>query len=564
MEEESSIMSKGDTSFELSDSSTINIDTDTADYFNGIFYHIIPSPNGTNIMFYNKPLFNNVIQVLRNEFITPEESVKFALTTHVDGHKKCNIHVDMEQMTFSVTGPGHTYWLNVNFRKMALAMYKNFVSDTDASLSVVHDNRTSTPAMSVSDDEEYFDLDNMDAEQSDVENNRVVSRISQISDIMEKIKTLQKQLSDLTGQVNKLVQETCTANIGQSINMTSSPQSNGTVLQKSMEQVIISDTESVSLLPQSSVVSQPTQPDKRGKKKNKTKRKSRASQSNTEQQPHSQPVTKEVPQPGIPPDNPCNNTLIIGDSVLHGINLKGLKSNVHKHSVSGANIDTILCDIRRFDLKTFSSIIIYVGGNDVSNGSDIELFEEKYDHLLNYIKQQNSICKVILCNLCPRTDVDDFELCELNGIIMSLAKEYGHTGADMYSAFHEKDGNVCERFYQNDWIHVNSSGMKRFMRVLHDIEHIVEDFDQCCYPKKTVIRSNIPRYSYGQMRRFTRDGGNCSQRRGQSQRSDNATTKCYKCGETNHNTGSCRHKKQLRCYCCQLYGHKRNTCENEK
>ena len=186
MEEESSIMSKGDTSFELSDSSTINIDTDTADYFNGIFYHIIPSPNGTNIMFYNKPLFSNVIQVLRNEFITPEESVKFALTTHVDGHKKYNIHVDMEQMTFSVTGPGHTFWLNVNFRKIALAMYKSFVSDTDASLSVVHDNRTSTPDMPVSDDEEFFDIDNMDVEQSDVENNRVVSRISQISDIMEK------------------------------------------------------------------------------------------------------------------------------------------------------------------------------------------------------------------------------------------------------------------------------------------------------------------------------------------------------------------------------------------
>ena len=66
------------------------------------------------------------------------------------------------------------------------------LSDTDASLSVGHDNRTSTPAMSVSDDEEFFYIDNMDAEQSDVENNRVVSRISQISDIMEKIKTLQK------------------------------------------------------------------------------------------------------------------------------------------------------------------------------------------------------------------------------------------------------------------------------------------------------------------------------------------------------------------------------------
>ena len=119
----------------------------------------------------------------------------------------------------------------------------------------------------------------------------------------------------------------------------------------------------------------------------------------------------------------------------------------------------------------------------MTNGTDIDLLEEKYDHLLSYIKQQNSTCKVILCNLCPRTDVDDFKLCELNGIILSLAKEYGHTGADMYSAFHEKDGNACERIYQNDWIHVNSSDMESFMRVLHDIEYIAEDFDQCFYQK---------------------------------------------------------------------------------
>lgn len=47
----------------------------------------------------------------------------------------------------------------------------------------------------------------MDVEQSDVDNNRVVSRISQIADIMEKIKNLTQTLvgSDLTGQVNKIV-----------------------------------------------------------------------------------------------------------------------------------------------------------------------------------------------------------------------------------------------------------------------------------------------------------------------------------------------------------------------
>ena len=42
---------------------------------------------------------------------------------------------------------------------MAIAMYKNFVSETDAVLFTVC-NRTSTPAISVSDDEEYFDIVN--------------------------------------------------------------------------------------------------------------------------------------------------------------------------------------------------------------------------------------------------------------------------------------------------------------------------------------------------------------------------------------------------------------------
>ena len=64
--------------------------------------------------------------------------------------------------------------------------------------------------------------------------------------------------------------------------------------------------------------------------------------------------------------------------------------------MSGADNDTIPCDIKMVDLKTFSITIICVGGNDMENGTDIELFEEKYDHLLSYIKQQKSTFKVIL------------------------------------------------------------------------------------------------------------------------------------------------------------------------
>ena len=105
---------------------------------------------------------------------------------------------------------------------------------------------------------------------------------------------------------------------------------------------------------------------------------------------------------------------------------------------------------------------MYVGGNDVSSGTDLELFEEKYDRLWFYIKKENETCKVIICNSCPRADIEDSDICDLNDIIMNLAKHYNYTLVDMYTG------------YKHDSIHINSSRMKRFLRILHDIEFIVQ------------------------------------------------------------------------------------------
>ncbi|MCG7877246.1 MAG: SGNH/GDSL hydrolase family protein, partial [Candidatus Thiodiazotropha endolucinida] len=246
------------------------------------------------------------------------------------------------------------------------------------------------------------------------------------------------------------------------------------------------------------------------------------------------------------------STLIIGDSILHGINMKGLISTAHKHSVSGAKIDNILTDIRRYDLKNFSSIIVYVGGNDFAGGIDPELFEEKYDQLLSYIKKETSNCNVVLCSICPRKDIDENQNCELNDIIQNLTKDHNCVLADMFNAFHEKDGGVCERFFQFDSVHINPSGIKRFLRVLHDIEFLVKDFDQCSHPKKSTYRPKRRRYD----RNFLSQRGNVRRN------ATNRTTKCDKCGESNHATNSCHHKNQLRCFDCLLYGHKSSRCEN--
>lgn len=91
----------------------------------------------------------------------------------------------------------------------------------------------------------------------------------------------------------------------------------------------------------------------------------------------------------------AKKTLIMGDSIIKGINPRGLKNNVHCN-ISGATVDVLQDQIFVYDLRNFSTIIIYVGGNNVSNGSNIEYVDEKFDQLLQYIKKANSDLSTVL------------------------------------------------------------------------------------------------------------------------------------------------------------------------
>ena len=119
-------------------------------------------------------------------------------------------------------------------------MYKNFVSDKDSSLFPIQDKRTSIPALSSTDDEEYFDFENTDLDLSGVismtDEAQTINKTKQISIIMEQILTLQKQVSELTTQVNKLMQETSVRNA----NRETPSKSYSDVLQKSIRHVSVS------------------------------------------------------------------------------------------------------------------------------------------------------------------------------------------------------------------------------------------------------------------------------------------------------------------------------------
>ena len=80
------------------------------------------------------------------------------------------------------------------------------------------------------------------------------------------------------------------------------------------------------------------------------------------------------------PPTSQNKALIVGDSILNGINYRGLRKDVKICARSGASIDDLWEEISIYDMKSFARIIICIGGNDCSRKRNTSDFEDKYDH----------------------------------------------------------------------------------------------------------------------------------------------------------------------------------------
>ena len=138
---------------------------------------------------------------------------------------------------------------------------------------------------------------------------------------------------------------------------------------------------------------------------------------------------------------------------------------MHKDSKGGATIPDLIEKIKVYDLKAFSTVIMYIGGNDAANSTSVGVIEDKYDQLISLIKCNNSACRVILCTVVPRGGVD---VTQLNGCIQRLAEHWKNQQIEIASECHNlffKDGQLSSRFYDQDGIHLTNSGVIIFVKI---------------------------------------------------------------------------------------------------
>lgn len=226
----------------------------------------------------------------------------------------------------------------------------------------------------------------------------------------------------------------------------------------------------------------------------------------------------------------------------------GLKRNVFKNGIPGAMIVDIYKQLKVFDMKQFSHVVIHVGGNDTAHGTDIEFFEEIYDQVIQHVKQMNNTCHIVLCSSCPRGDTGTSEV---NSVIKQLSEHHNTDFIDLNRAFHDKHGHIIECYYNKDSIHLSSSGVKRMLGTINDRVSIVEELENCAYASRGAQSYN------GNGQRSQRARQNNIGKHGHQNEKDSC---CYKCGEINHETRECRHKEQLKCFHCGFYGHKTRKC----
>ena len=239
------------------------------------------------------------------------------------------------------------------------------------------------------------------------------------------------------------------------------------------------------------------------------------------------------------PPRTQHRTLLVGDSLMKGVNSKGLKTGVTVCAKAGATIKDIWNEVSVYNLNLYDNIVICVGGNDASKRTDTNQFEEKYDELLSFISSSNRDCRIHVCKVLPRGDVD------VSGINASITRVSEHWKMhnvkcidETYDFLFDKNGLPASRYYDADGVHLVHSGIRRLLDAInrHHLD-IVEDFQACAIRsvRQTHIRNrqgqNEQRYKhhtvYGQTRINTENGQSYGSYRGKGPNTGNVKPRAH-------------------------------------
>ncbi|VDI26912.1 Hypothetical predicted protein [Mytilus galloprovincialis] len=165
-------------------------------------------------------------------------------------------------------------------------------------------------------------------------------------------------------------------------------------------------------------------------------------------------------------------TLIIGCSIIKGIDANKVGKDVSIRTNRGATVPTLTEKIKKSNIKHYKSIILVVGGNDASSRIHPEAFKEKYDDMIKTVKSINPDIDIAVSEICPRRNVDT-EI--YNAILHSVSTEHNVNIIKQTDAFVPRGGDLVSSYLHHDGIHLPNSGT---ILLLRNINRVVNIFNQ--------------------------------------------------------------------------------------
>ena len=560
--------------------SAIERERHISDKFNGILYHVIPTYNQIAILFSTKGLYSQFIASMEKELHSKSQNKeKPRFETHLNG-QKCIISCDQSESCIVVTGPGRSIWRESSFLRMSLRLFNYFAADNIVESSITYGTQslTSTPADQLRHQTHTNILMSPIPLSEPIQNINCEELNKQLNMLTEVVKTLQGQINRIQDFMGELSQKVNNIQQCKDSIKSSEPEESVIVLPETAE--ISAETmrnlfneKEPPIFPGTFSYSTAAATNIKNQQNKEQQTKTNRSGSKNSQNNQSKRVNKSTDKPiktVISRKTTASKTLLIGDSILSGINKKGLNKNVECHPISGATVEILMDKIQIFDLKCFENIIIYVAGNDSANiisDTDFEFVEEKYEQLLNHIREKSAESNIYLCSLCPRGDTS---VKEVNDMIKRQCEYHQGTFIDVHKAFYNKHNQLKNYFYKpRDNIHLSASGTRGLLGAINTHIDIVDNFKSCAL---SGFSSQFNKKSQGKKQhRYNQhpgDNNRYNQHPSDNNRynqhpSDNNNEQCFKCGLTNHKTHQCFHKNQVQCFLCKFFGHKDKFCWNQ-
>ena len=156
-----------------------------------------------------------------------------------------------------------------------------------------------------------------------------------------------------------------------------------------------------------------------------------------------------------------------------------------------------------------------MGGNYASQNRDYELVECEFDNIIHVIKKNNQNAKIYLLECPPRHDVN---VGWVNDIIRQVRDNNMVNILNTNEKFLKENRNIDYRLIWRDGIHLTNKGTATLLKHFNETIQVIKD------------KMNNDRIQ--------------------------EDSKCYTCGESGHNSRSCRHGMTVQCWCCGNIGHK--------